>query len=73
MLDILDFIQDKGGDPKKVKESQRRRYAPEGVVEETQSLYEDARTSPFPTQSWTSKPTLRVFQRNTPPHRPNKR
>ena len=47
MLDVFDFIEDKGGDPKKVKESQRRRYAPEGAVAEIQTLYEDARTSPL--------------------------
>ena len=43
MLDVFDFIEDKGGDPKRVKESQRRRYAPEAAVEEIQALYEDAR------------------------------
>ena len=43
MLDVFDFIAEKGGDPKKVQESQRRRYAPEGAVEEIQVLYEDAR------------------------------
>lgn len=45
MLDVFDFIVDKGGDPKKIRESQQRRYAPEAVVEEIQALYEDARTS----------------------------
>ncbi|KAL9102937.1 MAG: hypothetical protein Q9163_001963 [Psora crenata] len=47
MLDVLDFIEAKGGEPTKVKESQRRRYAPEGVVEEIQSLYEDARRTRY--------------------------
>ena len=41
MLDVLDFIPDKGGDLKKIRESQRRRYAPESAVEEVQALYED--------------------------------
>jgi hypothetical protein len=43
MLDIADFIADRGGDPNKVKESQRRRYAPEEAVDEVIALYEDAR------------------------------
>jgi seryl-tRNA synthetase len=43
MLDLADFITDRGGDPKKIKESQRRRFAPEEAVDEVISLYEDAR------------------------------
>jgi seryl-tRNA synthetase len=46
MLDIFDFIVEKGGDPKKIKESQRRRYAPEEAVDEVIALYEDHRKSP---------------------------
>ena len=45
MLDVLDFIADRGGDPEKVRESQRRRYTPEGVVDEVIALYEEARKS----------------------------
>jgi seryl-tRNA synthetase len=45
MLDINDFITEKGGDPKKIKESQRRRYASEEVVDEVIALYEDHRKS----------------------------
>lgn len=45
MLDIADFIVEKGGDPQKIKESQKRRYAPEGVVDEVIALYEDHRRS----------------------------
>ena len=48
MLDVFDFLEDKGGDTKRLKESQRRRYAAEGVVEEVQTLYEDVRTSMLP-------------------------
>ena len=44
MLDVLDFLIDKGGDPKKIIDSQQRRYAPTSVVEKIQTLYEDART-----------------------------
>lgn len=43
MLDIFDFIVEKGGDPKKIKESQRRRYEPEEAVDEVIALYEEAR------------------------------
>ena len=42
MLDVLDFIAERGGDPKKVKESQRRRYVAEEVVDEVAALWEDA-------------------------------
>ena len=45
MLDIFDFIVEKGGDPKKIKESQRCRYAPEEAVDEVIALYEDHRKS----------------------------
>ena len=45
MLDVFDFIEDKGGDPKRLRESQRRRHAPEEVVDEVIALYEDQRKS----------------------------
>jgi seryl-tRNA synthetase len=45
MLDIFDFIVDKGGDPQRIKESQKRRYTPEGVVDQVIALYEDHRKS----------------------------
>lgn len=45
MLDIFDFIVEKGGNPERIKESQRRRYAPEEVVDEVIALYEDHRRS----------------------------
>jgi seryl-tRNA synthetase len=45
MLDIADFIVEKGGNPQKIKESQRRRYAPEEAVDEVIALYEDHRKS----------------------------
>ncbi|KAG8532014.1 uncharacterized protein KY384_003650 [Bacidia gigantensis] len=47
MLDVFDFLEDKGGDTKKLKESQRRRYAPEVAVEEIQALYEDDKTTKY--------------------------
>lgn len=43
MLDVFDFIVEKGGDPQKIKRSQQLRYASEAIVEEVQGLYEDAR------------------------------
>jgi seryl-tRNA synthetase len=50
MLDIFDFIVDKGGNPEKIKESQRRRYAPEEAVDEVIALYEDHRKSEYGAQ-----------------------
>lgn len=47
MLDIADLIVDRGGDPKKVKESQRRRHAPEEIVDEVIDLYEEARKTRY--------------------------
>lgn len=43
MLDLNDFIADRGGDPKKIIESQRRRFASEEAVDEVIALYEAAR------------------------------
>ena len=45
MLDVVDFIEERGGDPKKIKESQKRRFAPEETVDEVIALYDDHRTS----------------------------
>lgn len=47
MLDISDFILEKGGDPNKIRESQRRRHAPEEAVDQVIALYEDHRKSKF--------------------------
>ncbi|KAJ5081406.1 hypothetical protein NUU61_009670 [Penicillium alfredii] len=43
MLDLADFVKDRGGDPNKIKESQRRRFAPEETVDGVIALYEEAR------------------------------
>lgn len=43
MLDIADFITERGGNPNKIKESQRKRFAPESAVDEVIALYEEAR------------------------------
>ena len=45
MLDVVDFITEKGGDPKAIRESQRRRSAPEEAVDEVIALYEEHRKS----------------------------
>ena len=33
MLDVQDFITERGGNPEKIRESQRRRHVPEAIVE----------------------------------------
>lgn len=43
MIDVEDFIKERGGDPEKIKESQRRRGAPVEIVDEIITLWEDAR------------------------------
>lgn len=58
MLEVLDFIAERGGDPKKVRESQRLRYAPETVIDEVIELWQDARKSKFLRVSCTSSADL---------------
>ncbi|XMA12405.1 hypothetical protein WAI453_005196 [Rhynchosporium graminicola] len=55
MLDVLDFIKEKGGNPEKIKESQRRRFAPEEVVDEVIALYEDHRATQYSATQINSK------------------
>ncbi|KAI9721469.1 MAG: hypothetical protein M1812_002231 [Candelaria pacifica] len=55
MLDVFDFIPDKGGDPKKIRESQRRRFAPEEVVDEVAALFEDHRKTQYEVTQYGSK------------------
>lgn len=43
MLDLADFVNERGGDIKKIKESQQKRFAPEEAVDEVVALYEEAR------------------------------
>ncbi len=45
VLDIKDFIADQGGDPNKIRESQRRRHAPESVVDDIIAMFEDHKKS----------------------------
>lgn len=43
MLDVLDFITERGGNPEKVRENQRRRGEPVELVDEVIALWQEAR------------------------------
>jgi seryl-tRNA synthetase len=45
MLDIEDFIEERGGNPEAIRDSQRRRNAPVELVDEVIALWQDARKS----------------------------
>ena len=45
MLDVNDFIVERGGNPELIRESQRRRFASVEVVDEVIALFEDHRRS----------------------------
>ncbi|KAK4229869.1 serine--tRNA ligase, cytoplasmic [Podospora fimiseda] len=47
MLDINDFIAERGGDPEKIRESQKRRHAPVEVVDEVIAMFEDHRKTSY--------------------------
>jgi seryl-tRNA synthetase len=47
MLDVNDFIKERGGNPEKIKESQRRRHAPESAVDDVIALFEDHRKTQY--------------------------
>ncbi|CAG8024445.1 unnamed protein product [Penicillium salamii] len=47
MLDLFDFVTERGGDIKKIKESQQKRFAPEETVDEVIALYEEARRARY--------------------------
>jgi hypothetical protein len=47
MLDVTDFIKERGGDPEKIRESQRRRYAKVEAVDEIIEMYEDHRKTQY--------------------------
>ena len=47
MLDLLDFITDRGGNPEKIRESQRRRNAPIEIVDEIIEKFEDHRKTQY--------------------------
>ncbi|KAF2234937.1 serine-tRNA ligase [Viridothelium virens] len=47
MLDLEDFIEERGGNPQKIKESQRRRGASEELVDEVIALWQDSRAAQY--------------------------
>ncbi|KAG0124138.1 hypothetical protein HOY82DRAFT_543843 [Tuber indicum] len=47
MLDVLSFIEARGGNPEVIREAQRRRYAPVEAVDEVIALYEEGRVARF--------------------------
>lgn len=47
MLDVFDFFGDKGATPEKIRESQRKRFAPEEVVDQIIALAEEAKAGEF--------------------------
>jgi seryl-tRNA synthetase len=47
MLDVNDFITERGGDPEKIRESQRKRHAPVEVVDEVIAMWEDHRRTAY--------------------------
>ncbi|EMR61918.1 putative seryl-trna synthetase protein [Eutypa lata UCREL1] len=55
MLDVIDFIAERGGNPEKIRESQRRRYAKVEVVDEVIELYEDHRKTQYAATQINSK------------------
>lgn len=47
MLDVNDFIAERGGNPETIRESQRRRFASVEIVDEIIALFEDHRKSVY--------------------------
>ena len=47
MIDITDFIVERGGNPDKIRESQKRRGAPVEIVDEIIALFEDHRKTNY--------------------------
>ncbi|KAH8688199.1 hypothetical protein BGZ61DRAFT_353837 [Ilyonectria robusta] len=47
MLDIEDFIEERGGNPEKIRESQRRRNESVELVDEVIALWQDARKAQY--------------------------
>jgi len=45
MLDINDFVAERGGNPEKIRESQRRRGEPVEVVDQIIEAFQDHRKS----------------------------
>ena len=47
MLDITDFITERGGDPERIRESQRRRGEPVEIVDDIIRMFEDHRKTNY--------------------------
>ncbi|KAI6355872.1 hypothetical protein MCOR25_008078 [Pyricularia grisea] len=47
VLDVTDFITERGGNPEKIRESQRRRHAPVEVVDEIITMWDDHRRTQY--------------------------
>ncbi|KAI5798990.1 hypothetical protein EDC01DRAFT_721553 [Geopyxis carbonaria] len=47
MLDVFSFIEERGGNPEAIRESQRRRHAPVEVVDEIIAMYGDCRKARY--------------------------
>ena len=47
MLDIQDFITERGGDPERIRESQRRRGADPNIVDEIIKGFEEHRRTQY--------------------------
>lgn len=48
MLDLSDFIAERGGDPDKLRENQRRRFAPVDIIDDIVQKYENHRQGKRP-------------------------
>jgi len=55
MLDVQDFITERGGNPELIRESQRRRHAPVEVVDEVIAMWEDHRKTQYDATQMNSK------------------
>lgn len=66
MLDIQDFIKERGGDPEKIRESQRKRNAPVEIVDEIIAMFEDHRRSQATPYKPCAKPSLTFCPLSSP-------
>jgi seryl-tRNA synthetase len=55
MIEIQDFIKERGGDPEKIRESQRRRNASVEIVDEVIELFEDHRRTQYEAMQFGTK------------------
>lgn len=51
MLDVIDFITERGGNPELIRKSQAARHAPVEIVDEIIALYNEARTGIAPSHT----------------------